>query len=52
MKNIKIRGAKSIPKAEVKNVIIELEVDVKEAAELLYFGHVWHGSGEPRERFT
>ncbi|NPE26858.1 hypothetical protein HNV12_02555 [Methanococcoides sp. SA1] len=36
-KQIEIKDVKSIPKAEVKNVIIELEADMKEAAELLDF---------------
>ncbi len=36
-KVVEIKDVKSIPKAEVKNVIIELEADMKEAAELLDF---------------
>jgi len=36
-KQVEIKDVKSIPKAEIKNVIIELEADMKEAAELLDF---------------
>jgi len=36
-KKVEIKDVKSIPKAEVANVIIELEADMKEAAELLDF---------------
>ena len=36
-KKVEIKDVKSIPKAEVKNVIIELEKDMKDAAELLDF---------------
>ena len=36
-KKVEIKDVKSIPKAEVKNVIIELEADMREAAELLDF---------------
>jgi excinuclease ABC subunit B len=36
-KQVEIKDVKSIPKAEIANVIIELEADMKEAAELLNF---------------
>jgi excinuclease ABC subunit B len=36
-KKIEIRDVKGIPKAEIKNVIIELEADMKDAAEELDF---------------
>ncbi len=36
-KKVEIKDVKSIPKAEIKNVVIELEADMKEAAELLDF---------------
>ncbi len=36
-KQIEIKDVKSIPRAEIKNVVIELEADMKEAAELLDF---------------
>ncbi len=36
-KKVEIKDVKSIPKAEIKNVIIELEADMKDAAEMLDF---------------
>lgn len=36
-KVVEVRDVKSIPKAEVSNVIVELEADMKEAAEMLDF---------------
>jgi excinuclease ABC subunit B len=36
-KKVEIKDVKSIPRAEIKNVVIELEADMKEAAELLDF---------------
>jgi excinuclease UvrABC helicase subunit UvrB/predicted alpha/beta hydrolase family esterase len=36
-KKVEIKDIKSIPKSEVKNVIIEVEADMKEAAEMLDF---------------
>ena len=36
-KVVEIKDVKSIPKAEIKNVIVELEKDMKDAAEMLDF---------------
>ncbi len=48
-KQIEIKDVKSIPKAEVKNVIIELEADMKEAAEMLDFERAMYLRDRVRE---
>jgi excinuclease ABC subunit B len=48
-KRIEIKDVKSIPKAEVANVIIELEADMKEAAEMLDFERAMYLRDRVRE---
>ncbi|MBS3087791.1 UvrB/UvrC motif-containing protein [Candidatus Pacearchaeota archaeon] len=48
-KKIEIKDTKSIPKAEVKNVIIELEADMREAAEMLDFERAMYLRDRVRE---
>ncbi len=48
-KQVEIKDVKSIPKAEIKNVVIELEADMKEAAELLDFERAMYLRDRVRE---
>ncbi len=48
-KQVEIKDTKSIPKSEIANVIIELEADMKEAAEMLDFERAMYLRDRVRE---